>query len=195
RQKACRFESVLRCSSLYLTSQCLPPIQLYVYLPSIATNTGRKTKELGTHQRDGRTLLALSSNWAAAMTLQRLRSPARFPRAGALQPGTRRGDAPHDAAHVVGHQQGPLGVHRNADRPTLDLVVGVEEAGEELLRRHLRPAIGEGDEHDPIAIQRLAVPRAVLAHEGAASVRPREGAGAVEGQAQRSGVRPQAIVG
>ena len=65
---------------------------------------------------------------------------------------------------------------------------------EERLGRHPRPAIGEGDEHDSIAMQWLPVPGAVLAHEGAATVRRGEGAGTVEGQAQRSGVGAEAIV-
>jgi len=62
--------------------------------------------------------------------------------------------------------------------PALDLVVGVAEAGEERLGRHLWRAIGEGDEHDAMAIQRLPIPGAVLAHGGAAAVRWPEGAGA-----------------
>src|SRR5262245_61554959 len=66
-----------------------------------------------------------------------MRVAAESSSARALWPGSRRGDAPHDATHVVGHQQCAPGVHRDADRPALDLVVGVEEAGEERLGRHL----------------------------------------------------------
>src|ERR1700751_5724800 len=115
--------------------------------------------------------------------------------AGSASGGLRRRDPPHDAADVVGYQQRALFVDRDANRAALDLVVAVQEAGEELLRRQLRPAVGEGEEHDAVAVQRLAVPRAVLADEGAAAVLRREGTRSVECQAERRGMRAEAIVG
>src|SRR5690349_6787414 len=74
--------------------------------------------------------------------------------------------APDDVAHVVGDEERALPVDRDTHGTAVGLVA-LEEPREDVdgLARGL--AAGERHEHDLVAHARLAVPRAVLADEGA----------------------------
>src|SRR5216683_5421462 len=105
------------------------------------------------------------------------------------------GHAPDAVADIVGDQERARAVHGDADRTATRIAVIVEKAREHVDRLAGRAPRGEGDEDDFVAAVRPAVPRAVLADEGAARKPRRQVAGPREGEAQRGGMRPQRVIG
>src|SRR5450432_354361 len=103
--------------------------------------------------------------------------------------------APYDVAHVVRDQQRAVLADHNADRPPEGLALVAEETGQHVdgLARGL--AADERHEDDLVAAARLTVPRAVLSHEHPVRKLGGEPAAVGEGQAERSGVRAQRVVG
>src|SRR5947209_12333430 len=96
-----------------------------------------------------------------------------------------RCDAPDRIADVVGHQQRARLVDADADRAALGVAAVVEESGQDVLRLAGRLAVGEGYEDDLVAGAELAIPRAVLADEGAIRHRFRKQLAGVEGEPER----------
>src|SRR6185503_1093170 len=82
-----------------------------------------------------------------------------------------RADAPDHVADVIGDEQRAALVDGDADRAAHGVAVLVDEAAEHFHRHAVRLAVAEGHEDDVVAAERLAVPRAVLADEGALAER------------------------
>src|SRR5579871_616884 len=97
-----------------------------------------------------------------------------------LAPGRR--DPPDRVADIVGDEQRAAFVDRNADGTAVGLAIGIEKAGENVAWLAGRFAAFERHENDLIAGERLAVPRAVLADEGAIRHLLRKQGAGVEGK-------------
>src|SRR5216683_2408067 len=78
----------------------------------------------------------------------------------------RRRHAPHRVADIVGDQERALLVDLDADRTALGFALVVEEAGQHVLRRARRLAVGERHKNHLVAGAGFSVPGAVLADEG-----------------------------
>ena len=108
----------------------------------------------------------------------------------------RAADPPHLVADIVRHQQAAVLADLHPDRAAIGDIADAEAAQDRDrlgARRGHRP--GEGDEHHFIAAGRLAVPRSMLADEGAAGELRAERLAGGEGQAERGDVRPERIIG
>ncbi len=82
----------------------------------------------------------------------------------------------------------------NAHGPPARFACFVQEAVEHDLRLADRPAVFEAHEDHLVAAQRLAIPRAVLADEGAAAVLRGQQVARVEHEAERGRVRAERVV-
>lgn len=75
--------------------------------------------------------------------------------------------APDRVPHVIGDEQCAVPGNHHAHRPAPGIAVGVDEARQHVARRPGWLAPAERNEDHPVARKRLAIPRAVLAHEHA----------------------------
>src|SRR5436190_20777501 len=106
----------------------------------------------------------------------------------------RRRYAPDRVADVVGDQKRALLVEPDTDGAALRLALVVEEAGQHVLRRPRRLAVLEWNEDHLVAGAGLAIPRAVLADEGAIFHLGRKQIAGVEGQPERSRMRAERVI-
>src|SRR6185437_2337112 len=77
-------------------------------------------------------------------------------------------DAPDCIADVIRDKQRTLLVDRDADRTAQRIAIVVDEPGQDVLRLYGGATVGERDEYDLVAAERIAIPGAVLADERAA---------------------------
>src|SRR5689334_5302071 len=78
--------------------------------------------------------------------------------------------APDGVPDVVGDQEGAGLVDCHRDRPAARFAVRIEESRYDILGLAVRTAAAERHEDDLVAVELIAVPAAVLADEGAATV-------------------------
>src|SRR5687768_15580818 len=102
---------------------------------------------------------------------------------------------PDRVADVVGNQERTGPVDRDSDRSAERLALGADKAGEHVDWVALRPAVHEGDEHHLVAAARPAVPRAVLADEGAARIGIGHPLPAREHQPERRDMVAERVIG
>ena len=97
----------------------------------------------------------------------------------------RGGSHPPDrVSDIVGDQERAGAIDRDPDRAAVRVAAFVEETGEHIFGRAARLAAGKRNEDHFVADGRLAIPGAVLAHEGAVAVFLRQRVSAVEDQSE-----------
>src|SRR6516162_8594276 len=103
----------------------------------------------------------------------------------------RCGDAPHRVPDIISDQQRTGRIHGDADRAAVGhtLAIRRHKAGDEIFRLALRFAVAKGDVDDLVASERTAIPRAVLADEGAAAEMLWKRVRGIESKAKRRHMR------
>src|SRR5262249_17773216 len=105
------------------------------------------------------------------------------------------GDPPNRVSDVIRDPQRARLVDGDADRTSPRATVVMDKAGQHVDGRARRPTLRERYEDHPIAAQRFAVPRAVLADEGTALERLRQRTAGIEGEAERRRVVAERVIG
>src|SRR4249919_4051771 len=106
-----------------------------------------------------------TSSWALiARSWAAMPSTTRLPLAGGWtdkkppeKRSARRHDPPDDVADIVGHQHRAMAIHHHAHRAAMRLSLRIEEAGQHVLDRTGRLAVGERHEHDLVAAGWIAI--------------------------------------
>src|SRR5688572_17286879 len=140
-----------------------------------------------------------SSRWSRTLKRRsattRSRKPRRIIASGCAWYSAAGADSPDDVADVVGHQQCATLVDRDPHGPALRLFLRVHEAGEHVERHPRGLALRERHEDHVVAVERLAIPRAVTAHEGAARESRPQLRTLGEREPQRRDMRSERVVG
>src|SRR6202022_194313 len=77
---------------------------------------------------------------------------------------------PHGVWEVVRYQQSAGPIDCQTNRPSARLIVGIEEAGDDVLRRAAGLSAAKRHEHYLVAVKRASIPASVFADERTAAV-------------------------
>ena len=105
-----------------------------------------------------------------------------------------RRDPPNRVSDIVGDQQSATPIDRQTNRPSARVIVGIEEAGDDILRRAAGLSAAEGHEDHLVAVERRSIPASMFADEGTAAVVCRKIGAGGHRDTQGRHVRAQRVV-